>query len=169
VDPKQIYQLHAGFIDAINWFADAATDTEPTAGVVKYASAIERLLFGGYERGRRKAFANRLKVIFDAFDCDGGERAYADALKVYDVRSALLHGASSPRDTEARRLGFAAEKLARLSLFCAAQLYPMMMHVYIDLEPKKLEGVMKQIEQGGLEPLMQAAGYSRASRSSIAR
>jgi len=165
VDPKEIYQLHARFIDAINWFGDAATDTEPTASVVKYAAAIERLLFGEYQTGRRKAFANRLKVILGAFDCDDTEHVHADALKVYDMRSALLHGASSPRDTEAQRLVVVAEKLARRSLFCAAQLYPMMMHAYKDLEPKKLERVMNEIARVGLEPLARAAGWRRTSRS----
>lgn len=169
VDPKEISQLHARFIDAINWFGDAATDTEPAASVVKYVSSIERLLFGEYERGRKEAFATRLKTIFKAFDCDGGEHAHADALKVYIVRSALLHGASSPRDTEAQRLAVVSEKLARLCLFCAAQLYPMMMHAHKDLEPKKLEEVMKQIEEDGLEPLVQAAGWNRTSRSTTAQ
>lgn len=164
VDPKEITQLHARFIDAINWFGDAAMDTEPAASVVKYVSSIERLLFGEYERGRKEAFANRLKTIFKAFDCDGGERAHADALEVYIVRSTLLHGASSPRDTEAQRLAGVAERLARLCLFCAAQLYPMMMHAYKDLEPKKLEKVMRDIEKNGLEPLVQAAGWSKTSR-----
>lgn len=177
VDPKEITQLHARFIDAINWFGDAATDTEPTASVVKYVSSIERLLFGEYKRGRKgeyeprrtKAFANRLKTIFKAFDCDGGEHAHSDALRVYKVRSALLHGASSPRDIAAQRLAVVAEKLARLCLFCAAQLYPMMMHAHKDLEPKKLEEVMKQIEEDGLEPLAQAASWSRTSRSTTAK
>lgn len=169
VDPKEIYQLHARFIDAINWFGDAATDPEPTASVVKYVSSIERLLFGEYKRERNKAFANRLKIIFKAFDCDDNEHAYEDALKVYGVRSTLLHGASSPRDIEAQRLVVVAEKLARLCLLCAAQLYPMMMHAYKDLEPKKLEEAMKQIERDGLEPLVQKAGWSRTPQSTTAQ
>jgi hypothetical protein len=164
VDPKEITQLHARFIDAINWFGDAATDTEPTASVVKYVSSIERLLFGKYERGHTQSFANRLKTILKTFDCDSGKNVHTDALKVYRVRSALLHGASSPRDTEAQRLAVVSEKLARLCLFCAAQLYPMMMHAHKDLEPKKLEKVMQKIEREGLDPLARKAGWSKTSR-----
>ena len=164
VDPKEITKLHARFIDAINWFGDAATDTEPTASVVKYVSSIERLLFGEYEPGRKKAFPNRVEKILKAFDCDGSKHVHADALKVYIVRSTLLHGASSPRDAEARKLAVVAEELARQCLFCAAQLYPMMKCAYKDLEPKKLEKVMKKIDREGLEPLARKAGWSRTSR-----
>lgn len=163
-DPKKTSQLHARFIDAINWFGDAATDTEPTASVVKYVSSIERLLFGEYERGRKKAFANRAEKIFKAFNCEDSERTYADALNVYAVRSALLHGASSPRDADARKLVVVAEELARLCLFCVAQLYPMMKCAYKDLEPEKLEKVMKMIEREGLEPLARDAGWTRRAR-----
>ena len=169
LDPKEITQLHARFIDAINWFGDAATDTEPAASVVKYVSSIERLLFGEYERGRKKAFANRVEKIFKAFDCDGSKHAHADALKVYGVRSALLHGASSPRDVEARKLAAVAERLARQCLFCAAQMYPMMKCAYKDLEPEKLEEVMKKIEREGLDPLARKAGWSKTSRSTTAQ
>lgn len=163
-NPKATSQLHARFIDAINWFGDAATDTQPTASVVKYVSSIERLLFGEYRPGRKKAFSSRVEKIFKAFNCNGSKHAYADALKVYGVRSELLHGASSPRDTKARKLVVIAEELARMCLLCAAQLYPMMKCAHKDLEPTKLEEVMKKIENEGLEPLALAAGWSKRLR-----
>lgn len=165
VDPQENYHLQTRFIDAINWFGDAATDTEPTASVVKYVAAIERLLFGKFDKRckdderrkdveRRKhttSFATRVKLIFDIFGCDTpGGNAYEDATKIYKARSALLHGASSPRDTKEHKLAKLAEELSRLCILCAAQLYPMMLSATENPGPAELEKAISKIEKEGL-------------------
>jgi len=167
VDPNELVELHARFIDSINWFGDAATDTEPTASVVKYASAIERLLFGRYEPGRTRDFAKRIKLIFDEFDCVGKEHAYTNASEIYKIRSTLLHGSRSPRDLSARRLAITAEQLARTCLICAADLYPMIFRLFRNPGAKELDEVMAEIAKDGVEPLLTKAGFSRSQRSVV--
>lgn len=67
VDPVEMHHLHQRLIDAINWFGDAATDSNASSSIVKYVSAIERLLFVKFEQGRTKIFATRVKAILKEF------------------------------------------------------------------------------------------------------
>ena len=160
-DPAKPSQLHERFIDAINWFGDAATDPEASASVVKYTSAIERLLFGKYHDKHTKVFAHRVKLILGVFNCDDGE-TQKNAIKVYNARSELLHGSSSPRNEKIREQARIAEELARLCILCAAHLYPMMLRVYVDADPIKLEKVMDEICKDGIDSLVQEASKAKA-------
>jgi hypothetical protein len=156
-DPMELSHLHERFIDAINWFGDAATDTEASASVVKYTSAIERLFFGKFHpRQHKKIFADRITHVLDAFNCDDG-KTHENANKVYNARSKLLHGSSSPRGGQIREQAKIAEELARLCILCAAQLYPMMLKAYGNADPIKLEEVMDTICKNGIDWLVQIA------------
>jgi hypothetical protein len=150
VDPIEVSHLHERFIDSINWFGDAATDPVPTSSIVKYVSSIERLLFGKVAREHKKTFANRVRLILDVFGCDDDHNTYEMALKVYDARSALLHGAYSPRDETVQLVVHHAEELSRMCLLCATQLYPMMLRAFANPDPGTLEEIMKRIADNGL-------------------
>lgn len=160
-DPAKSSQLHERFIDAITWFGDAATDLEASASVVKYTSAIERLFFGKFHDQHTKAFASRVKLILGVFNCDDGE-TQKNAIKVYKARSELLHGSSSPRNEKIKEQARVAEALARLCILCAAHLYPMMLRVYVDADPIKLEEVMDKICKDGIDSLVQEASKAKA-------
>lgn len=155
-DPIESSHLHERFIDAINWFGDAATDLEASASVVKYTSAIERLFFGKFHKKHSNMFASRVTHVFDAFKCSD-ERTYENSIKVYGTRSELLHGSSSPRDVQIRKQARIAEDLARMCILCAAQLYPMMLEAYGNPGTDKLEEIMDRIGREGIVWLMQEA------------
>ena len=165
VDPVEISHLHQRLLDAINWFGDAATDSQITSSVIKYVSAIERLLFGNFESGRTKMFANRVKSIFEAFDCDNDGCVYEQALEVYKARSALVHGEHFPSEDETHKILRTAEALSRMCLICSAQLYPMMARAFNRPDSAKLEETMKRITSEGLAWLAEASGFSRTRRS----
>jgi len=154
-----VRHLHQRFLDAVNWFGDAATDPEPTASVVKYVSAIERVMFGSWKRDRTKDFVSRLEALWTAYDCEGRKTVGADARKVYEARSSLLHGAVSPRDASVYRLAALSEKLSRLCILCAVQLYPMLIKAYGDPGPEQLEEVMTRMRRDGLDWLAKMARY----------
>ncbi|TCV85811.1 hypothetical protein EDC63_10819 [Sulfurirhabdus autotrophica] len=163
VDPREITHLHERFVDAINWFGDAATDTESTASVVKYVSAIERLFFGKFDRGHKTEFASRIKIVCNLFGYEDGGQAYEDALQVYNARSALLHGDLSPRDKKSQEIALLAEELSRRCILCSTHLYPMMLAAYKNPDAETLEMVMKKIGDEGLDWLAKAANYTKAS------
>lgn len=150
VDPVATCHLHDRFIDALNWFGDAATDANSNSSIAKYVAAIERLLFGKFEMGRKTTFAKRVRCILDAFGCDKDQKVYETALEVYSTRSALLHGAYSPRDEKAHLIVHRAEELSRMCLLCSAQLYPVMLGAFTNPGPAKLEEVMQRITAEGI-------------------
>lgn len=150
VDPVETSHLHDRFVDALSWFGDAATDANPNSGIAKYVAAIERLLFGKFETGRKTTFAKRVQCVLDAFGCDEDQKVYETALEVYSTRSALLHGAYSPRDEKAHLVVRRAEELSRMCLLCSAQLYPLMLRAFTNPDPAKLEEVMRRIMTEGM-------------------
>lgn len=163
-DPIKPSNLHERFIDAINWFGDAATSHELSASVVKYVSAIERLLFGKYHPRRHKEmFAIRITHVFRAFSCED-KQTYEKAKGIYDARSKLLHGSSSPRNLQITEQVAVAEELARLCILCAAQLYQMMLEAYNDQTPDELEGIMDKIRKSGIDWLVRDATAARQSQ-----
>ncbi len=154
-----VIHLQQRFLDAINWYGDAAADPEPTASIVKYVSAIERLLFGARQKETTKQFVSRLKALWNGFACDEKNLVGDKADKIYKARSGLLHGSMSPRSKEIHSLVRQSEELARLTILCAGRLYPMMIKAYGDPSPEKLEEVMMQIQADGLDWLAREAGY----------
>jgi hypothetical protein len=158
VNPTTMSELVARFIDAINWFGDAATDAEAGASIVKYASAIERLLFGDYEPGRTKAFIGRIAAMAREFEWDDASIVAEAAKRMYKVRSSLVHGSSSPRDPGLNELAAQAHKLARISILSATQLYPLITKALrAHATSEQLETIMAQIERDGLQPLLSKA------------
>lgn len=158
VSPTETYHLQARFIDAINWFGDAATDLEHTSSLVKYVAAIERLLFGKFEAGHTKTFAKRVKLICDIFGCDlTSGSPYEVATKIYKTRSALLHGDFSLKDPSVVHLANLAEELSRYCILSAAHFYPMLLRAYKDPTSKDLESAMERIDCEGIEWLLAAS------------
>ncbi len=161
VNPIETNHLHQRLIDAINWFGDAATDSNPSSSIVKYVSAIERLFFGKFESGRTKVFAGRIKYILDAFGCDGDHQVYDQALKVYRARSILVHGEIYQTEDEANESICLASSLSRMCLLCSAQLYSMMQNAFDNPDALALEEIMKRIGAEGLDWLVDAAGFHK--------
>ncbi|QIM48340.1 hypothetical protein G9Q38_03695 [Pusillimonas sp. DMV24BSW_D] len=161
VDPVEIQHLDQRLIDAINWFGDAATDSNASASIVKYVSAIERLFFGKFEPGRTKIFAGRVTSVLDAFGCDENHCVHEQALAVYKTRSALVHGDNFPTEDELHKIERLAAALSRMCLLCSTQLYPMMSQAFDNPDPTTLEEVMKRIGIEGLDWLAEASGFSK--------
>lgn len=161
VDPVDIQHLRQRLIDAINWFGDAATDSNASASIVKYVSAIERLFFGKFEPGRKKIFAGRVKSVLEAFGCNKDHRVHEQALAVYKTRSVLVHGENFPAEDELHKVERLAAALSRMCLLCSTQLYPMMSQAFSNPDPTKLEETMKRIGSEGLDWLVDASGFSK--------
>jgi len=161
VDPVDIRHLRQRLIDAINWFGDAATDSNASASIVKYVSAIERLFFGKFEPGRKKIFAGRVKSVLEAFGCNEDHRIHEQALAVYKTRSVLVHGENFPVEDELHKVERLAATLSRMCLLCSTQLYPMMSQAFENPDSSKLEDVMKRIGSEGLDWLVDASGFRK--------
>lgn len=160
VDPSRKTDLHQRMIDAIGWFGDAATDRVPSSAIVKYVTAVERLLFGARDQERKKSFVRRIHGVLDAFGSSAGERTREDARQVYDKRSALLHGGISPESSELPRLVSKAEELSRICILCCTQLYPMMLSAFAQHGERELDEVIERVCANGVAWLAALGGWT---------
>lgn len=153
--PERPSHIHQRLIDAIRWYGDAAVDSSPAGKVVKYVSAIERLLFGARHTDRKKKFAQRITSILSLFDCKV-EDAENLAQTVYDARSGALHGALSPELEDDKAIMHRTEMVARLCILCCSQYYPRLIFNCVDT-PEAFEKATQRIVEDGLDWLSEEA------------
>lgn len=144
-------ELSGRLIDSVNWFGDACLEKSPAASIVKYVTAIERLYLASSEFGVKARFVSRVSKILSDFELDSSDLARQNASKVYDVRSTLVHGGSSPRVGETFLPRAEAEELARGCILCAEQLYRVIFDAFDPKSPAELEVAMKKYETEGLQ------------------
>ncbi|QDX24798.1 hypothetical protein FPZ54_01280 [Sphingomonas suaedae] len=97
-DPGLTRPLSHRFLEAIHWYGEAVRDPNPAARVVKYITALERMLM---TEGRNEEIAPTISERVAALCCERGSIAShtqwrADAQAAYALRSKLVHGSLSP-------------------------------------------------------------------------
>lgn len=101
------------FLDAAAWYGEALRDYFPASRLVKYVTAIERILTTKNEKNLSETIAARGAAILMA----GGVGTFAkdrERLKhVYDMRSRIVHGSLSPNDRGLLKTLQDAESLSR--------------------------------------------------------
>lgn len=100
IDPRLERPLSHRFLDAIHWYGEAVRDPNPAARVVKYITALERMLM---TEGRNEEIAATIAERVAALCCERGSVAsytqwHADAHTAYSLRSRLVHGSLSPKE-----------------------------------------------------------------------
>lgn len=98
VEPGLTRPLSHRFLDAIHWYGEAVRDANPAARVVKYVTALERILM---TEGRNEEIAPTVAERVAVLNCERGSveshaRWRADAQTAYSLRSKLVHGSLSP-------------------------------------------------------------------------
>lgn len=144
-------ELSGRLIDSVNWFGDACLERSPAASIVKYVTAIERLYMASKDFGVKERFISRVSKILSDFELSTSDIARQDALKVYDLRSTLVHGGTSPRAGEKILPTAKAEELARGCILCSEQLYRVIFDAFDPKSPAELEEAMKTYEAEGLK------------------
>lgn len=102
VDPGLARPLSDRFLDAIHWYGEAVRDPNPAARVVKYVTALERMLMT--EESNAK-IASTIAERVAALCCEPGSVAshaqwHDDAQTAYSLRSKLVHGSLSPKERQ---------------------------------------------------------------------
>ncbi|WP_182913283.1 HEPN domain-containing protein [Xanthomonas vasicola] len=151
---RDVSHIQQRLIDSLTWFGDAATDLESAAKIVKYVSAIERVIIAGRQEGTRVTFMKRLQALYEGFQCDGSSNIGDRASRLYVARSAILHGEMSHRDGSLKGMVEEAEDIARLCLHCISYLYPMLLCCYGDISSELLEKLLSKVQVDGVEWLV---------------
>lgn len=124
LDPDLDRPLSRRFLDAALWFGEAVRETSPAARVVKFVTAIERMVMTEEQDDIAKLVSERVAVLcHDASDAENRELWRREAQKVYVLRSKLVHGVISPDSEmvlEGVRLG---AKVARATIISALFAY----------------------------------------------
>jgi hypothetical protein len=120
VDPDLERPLSRRFLDAAQWFGEAARDGSPSTRVVKYVTALERMLTTEERDDITAMVSTRLAALcFDQVSAESREAWRLKAVAAYDLRSKLVHGSMSPRDPKVWRGVALGAELGEAALLCA--------------------------------------------------
>lgn len=100
-------------LGAIQWFGEAVREEAPATRLIKFMTAIEHIVLTG-ERGRiTDTMGDRVAALaYDLGSASSREGTKKEFLRLYDLRSKLIHGRISPWNPEVRGNLSAASDLA---------------------------------------------------------
>lgn len=96
VDPDCQRPLSRRFLDAAQWFGEAARDESNATATVKYVTSIERMVMTNEKDDVTKLVVDRVGAICFQVDDRGIDKWRGMMSDLYDMRSKLVHGAASP-------------------------------------------------------------------------
>lgn len=99
-DPSLDRPLSRRFLDAILWFGEAVRERSRAAKVIKYATALERMVMTDEKDDITGTMSQRVAAICCENPLGGFDRWLADAQKLYSLRSKLVHGSLSPHSND---------------------------------------------------------------------
>lgn len=111
VDPDLNRPLSRRFLDAAQWFGEASRDESPSTQVVKYVTALERMVMTEEKDDITRLVTERVAAFcFDGISATDRDAWREKARTAYALRSKLVHGSMSPHAPEVwRGVGLAAE------------------------------------------------------------
>lgn len=120
--PKSM-PLAQRFLDGLSWYGEAVRDAFQASRLIKYVTAMERILITKNEENLVNVFSNRgAALIFypEEDELEGLKRRFRN---VYDLRSKLVHGSRSPHESGLGEGLREAEDLAKSVLFRSVQFF----------------------------------------------
>ena len=143
------------WLGSLNWYGQAVSERAPSAQIVKYVAALERLTVleetettaaCGHQEVTDVVTRRAALLAAGAHDPDAIKRGRADARKLYRWRSSLMHGRSSPLTKELLEVMHLAHEMTRDAMFAALSIY-----VQLDMAgltaPKDLETEFLEMEK----------------------
>jgi len=115
--------LSRRFLEAAAWYGEAARDKFTASRLIKFVTAIERIVTTKSEMDLTDTIAKRgAALICTRYDVKY-EAVKKEIKKVYDARSRLVHGQVSPDDTRTTSALVLTEKLSRAIIIAAIGFY----------------------------------------------
>lgn len=97
VTPDLNRPLSRRFLDAAQWFGEASRDDSPSTQVVKYVTALERMVMTEEKDDITRLVTERVAAFcFDGRNTDDLDAWKEKARTAYTLRSKLVHGSMSP-------------------------------------------------------------------------
>jgi len=162
-EPKE---LATRWLDALNWYGQGVSEPIASAKIVKYVAALERLSITEKSGELTDTVTRRAALFATQGNSEALPKTRAEARELYDWRSALMHGRSSPvakyqlQSHELQSVMYRGEQLLRSALLGALAVYS---NLIIDgkMTDKHLEQRLRELER--------AFGLVEAAPGRIAR
>jgi hypothetical protein len=105
LSPEKPFDVATRWLDALSWYGQAVEERVPSAKIVKYVAAVERLTITEEtptddDRGLTDAVTRRAALLAGGADETELEKRRLEAKYLYRWRSKLMHGQRSPISKE---------------------------------------------------------------------
>lgn len=112
------------WLDALNWYGQAVSETLPSAQLVKYVAALERLTVTEHSpKDKATATVTRRTALLTFGNINDICTAVKNARTLYKWRSKLMHGQSSPLTKKILPIMRLADNTTQDALFSALEVY----------------------------------------------
>ncbi len=146
LEPWRCSPIQQRYIDALTWYGQGVTEPQVSAKIIKHVASLERITVTRKREGEEDYIAKTmvervalLHYIFFPEEQGQHDKWKADAAKVYDTRSRLMHGDYSPLSEELQDTAGLAERITRMALQGAIQFYMYVDHKSDSANVKELE------------------------------
>jgi hypothetical protein len=153
ISPKNKMHLKERLLDALSWYGQATSDTLPSTKIVKYVAAWERLVITKKEKDLTSTVCKRIAIFAHETYRKSFQETSRDAKEVYNWRSNLMHGTSSPFTLNIDKNVPIAEKMTQAAIFHAIDIFICLSHRIKNPQPRDLEEEYLRIEKKFLEDL----------------
>ena len=152
IDPSNEVHLSRRFLDALTWYGQAVTESMPSSKIVKYVAAWERLTITQKEEiGLTDKVTRRIAILSHLKKGDLSE-TLKEVKKVYDWRSRLMHGSSSPFEKELMAVSTAAGNITTIALNRSLEIFVPLSHKSKNAKETDLEAEYGRLESIILPP-----------------
>ncbi|MDE1567095.1 HEPN domain-containing protein [Aquabacter sediminis] len=111
------------FLDGATWFGEAVRDLSDASRLIKYVTAMERILITRNDDNLSEIFSERGAAILLRMDWDRPQALKRRLKVIYDLRSRLVHGDRSPLEPGLAADAYEAEQLAQSILLSILLFY----------------------------------------------
>jgi Apea-like HEPN len=148
VDPQNERHLKRRYLDALSWYGEAVVEPLPSARIIRYVAAWERLTITQKEEvGLTDKVTKRIAIL--GHDVRAGD--FASTLKkvkkIYDWRSRLMHGSSSPFEKALIPVAREAGAITRHALYQSLQVFIPLAHKIDNPKEADLEAEYERLER----------------------
>jgi len=117
---QKLSHLEERLLDALTWNGEAISEQAPGIKVIKFMSAFERLTLTGEREKITERVTTRSAWLIH---CCWKEDRRKDLLRLYKLRSRLIHGAKSPGDMDNDEDVYLLSKLTRKLITSAVRFF----------------------------------------------
>ena len=122
IDPDLERPISRRYIDAAQWFGEAARDNSYATKTVKYVTALERLLMTDEKDDISLLVSQRVAAL--CFSAEVRRDEWVSRAKdAYDLRSRLVHGSISPASLDLEEGAMNAARVAEMALTRAIEAF----------------------------------------------